>query len=613
MCGFAAFFEPGRRFPLELVIQASQDLVHRGPDSEGIIHETGHALIFRRLAILDPTAASDQPFSDPTGRYKLLFNGEIYNYKEIRRELKSLGEQFSTTGDTEVILKGYIRYGQRIFSKLEGMFALVIWDSLQQEAVAARDPYGIKPLYMARKKAFIGFSSEMRPLRRVVGSEVDVEALVELLVFGFAGGRRSNIERIESVPGGTIVRVHNGSVVESRFSDPLDTLAAAGSLDIGESEAVDLIEEQLRRSVTAHLQSDVGYAVQLSGGIDSSLITALAVERSSTSVRSFGIKLDAPRHDESLWRQQVIDRYQTDHHEIALGAKDFADALPRAIRHLEGPTAHGGGVMLMLLCDEIRRSDKVVLTGEGADEFFGGYHRYARWQSLRNWNMAAHLIPRAVSSRLKRPRRLHLYAHQDAAVLAGVYHDHLALLELFPDLSVTPGYRDAVAARFESFPLKMNAVDQTSYLSSLLLRQDKLSMAASVEARVPFTHYPLARVVNSLPVKLRLPGGTTKPLLKRVAEPWLPHRLVHRRKVGLTLPYDRWLADDNNLGRYLEQITDPSSRIGEFADMKKLRRVVHDFRRQGPPSTRRGLNLLRLISVGVWLESLQQRGDALLC
>ncbi len=600
MCGLAALIQPGRRFPARLLAAMEKDLFHRGPDSGGTINEPGVALVFRRLAILDPSAVADQPMTDPSGRCTLIYNGEIYNYRALQAELRAAGVALITDGDTEVVLQGYLKWGEAVLDRLEGMYAFAILDRERNAIIAARDPFGIKPLYIARHRKLVGLASEMRPLLRLVPAEVDPAALAELLTFNWAAGRLANLKNIERVPGGTVLTVSlaDGAVHARRFCDPLDTMAPDGR--ISPNEAKEMVAAALGDSVTAHLASDVGYSVQLSGGVDSSLITALASQRTKERLVTFGIGLGDFIHDEAPYREQVVERYRLDHREIVLGGGDFADALPRAVRHMEGPSPHYGCVLLMLLCDRIRAVSKVVLTGEGADEMFGGYERYGLWRKLAWQERLGRLLPRAAWP--ARPPFLGIRRHagRDAAAYSSVYRDFEAVHRLFPALVPAPGAREAASRRFRDFRDRLHAVDQAGYLESLLVRQDKMAMAASVEARVPFVHLPLARIINRMPRRVRTPGGVTKPLLKKIAEPWLPHDLLYRRKVGLLLPLAEWLGDDEGLGRYLGDLTAPDCRLADYTEPARLRRLVEDFR----AGRGDGRIAMHLVNIETWLRSL---------
>jgi asparagine synthase (glutamine-hydrolysing) len=603
MCGFAAMFEAGRSFDRELLDGIDSDLFHRGPDAAGRLSEPGIALVFRRLSIVDPIPRSDQPMRDVENRCALVFNGEIYNFRRIRRDLEAMGEVFKTNGDTEVLLRALIVWGEQALQRLEGMYAFVFVDLQAGSVLAARDPLGIKPLYFARKGKLLVFASEMRPITRLISAEPDLEALPELLVFRFAADPKSNLTNIERIPGGHLVRldIADGVASQHRFCDPLAELHKPDDT-ISRDAAVTLASDALTRSVVDHLQSDVGFCVQLSGGIDSSLVAALSSIHLGKPVRSFGIDLSPAPNDEGVWRRLVVDRYSLEHHEVRLNGHDYADALPLAIQHMEGPVAHSGCVLLMLLCRHIAKHNKVVLTGEGADEFFGGYMRYRQWRELRRKGLIGSLVPSVAWPVLERWREYRRFAGRDAATYSTVQGDYLATAEIFPDFIPTRGRRESVADQFPDFRSRLFAVDQSTYLGSLLLRQDKMAMASSLEARVPFAHMPLARVLNRLPNNIRVPGGDTKPVLKSIARRYLPDALIDRRKIGLTTPGREWLSDEKGLGRYLMLLTDTDSRLAAFGDRKRLVRAVEAFRRGDwlglPP-------LEHLIGMELWLRSLE--------
>lgn len=604
MCGFAALFEQARPFDTQILDGIDSDLRHRGPDSAGRFVEPGVALVFRRLAIIDPQAASDQPMQDRSGRFVLVFNGEIYNFRALRSELAARGVVFRTTGDTEVLLQALIAWNESALDRLEGMYAFVFVDREEQRVLAARDPLGIKPLYMMRRGGLTAFASEMRPLTRFAGAEPDPDALAELLTFRFAAGRLSNLRGIEKVPGGRFVSLslRDGSSISREFCKTRDDLHHQEAT-LAEADADNRAAEAVSRSVQDHLQSDVGFCIQLSGGVDSSLVAALSSQHARGPIKSFGIDLSPSPNDEGPWRKLVVDRYGLEHREVRITGENYAEALPAAVRAMEGPMAHTGCVLLMLLCREIAQHHKVVLTGEGADEFFGGYKRYGQWRKIRDRGRAAALVPSSLWRYLDRWRDYHRFAGRDAAVYATVQGDYLATQEIFPDLAVKTGARESAIAEFSDFRNRLFAVDQSAYLESLLMRQDKLSMASSLEARVPFAHVPLARVVNRFPHRLRVPGEETKPILKRVARRHLPSELIDRRKIGLTIPATDWLKDERALGRYLSLLTEPSSRLAALGDRRRLRAAV-DAARAGQQL--RAPPMDHLIGMELWLRSLER-------
>lgn len=603
MCGFVAYVSPAKPPSVSFLETLGNDIAHRGPDARAEICDGSWGLSFRRLAIIDPTERSDQPFTDRSGAVTLVFNGEIYNFRSLRSELESTGTVFRTSGDTEVVLEGYLRWGEGVFDRLEGMYAVAIVDRTKNRMIAARDPLGIKPLYATTLPNGIAFASEMRPLYRLTTVVPDEHAMGELLAFSWAAGSMSNIQGIERVPGGTIVTVdlQTGSATRRRFFDILDTLNQPETAEISE------VEEALADSIKAHTMSDVGYALQLSGGVDSSLVAACTAgfagqdARDGIGLKSFGVRIPGYEHDEAPYRSLVAEQYGLDHHEVTLDGEAFADALPKAVRHMEGPVPHGGCVMLMLLCDEIRKHTKVVLTGEGADEFFGGYLRYAIWQKLERQETFARLPGARFLPDWPGMRSIRRLAGLDGPSYASMTANIRHLAQVFPALAPAPrGAREAASATQQDFRKRLLAVDQTAYLESLLVRQDKMSMAASVEARVPFVHLPLIKLANRLPTDIRIPGGTTKPVLKAFAEKFLPKDVIHRRKIGLWLPYDKWLRDDRALGRYLDLVADPNGRLAAYSSNKSLAAVIDRFRRNDPTVPK----MWNLVNMELWLRSL---------
>ena len=605
MCGLVAFFSPERPFDGAFLDRVEQDIVHRGPDAGGRCVEPGFALVHRRLSIIDPRAAADQPMHAPDGSETLIYNGEIYNHRALRHELEAAGAEFRTNSDSEVILIGYRYWGDDLVRRLQGMFAFVLVDRRRNVAVAARDGFGIKPLYLRNAGGTVGLASEMRPLLRLGAAEPDPAALHELIEFGWAAGDRSNLAGIERVRPGTILTVDlgSGTLTRRKYFDVRDTIDPTQDTAGSTESLLDEIDQTLRQSVSDHLMSDVGYTVQLSGGVDSSLIAAYGAELSPDQLRTFGIDLVGIKENERAWRDKVATACHLDHHEVAMDGRTFAEHLPRAVRHMEGPVPHGGCVLLMALCDEIRKASKIVLTGEGADEFFGGYERFGSWKKLARQERLSRILPTGLLPNRPPFLAVRSLAGRDAAVRSAIYGDTTPLQELFPDIPAVPTLRDESSARFHDFRSRLLAVDQTVYLESLLLRQDKMAMAASVEARVPFVHLPLARLVNRIPHHLRIPGGETKPLLKRVAERRLPVDVVRRRKIGLLLPYADWCRDDRALAPFVDDLTAESGGLSGIADRRRLARFVQRFRDGGAAERRQ---MFRLINMDLWLRSLKE-------
>ncbi len=601
MCGIAAFFKPGYKYPSEFLKKVGSDLSHRGPDSEGYIRETGFSMVFRRLSIIDPEDRANQPMTDATGQFSLIFNGEIYNYLKLKKELEKKGEKFKTTSDSEVILKGYICWGEAVLDKLEGMFAFVLVDRKNQIALAARDPYGIKPLYMVRKGETTAFCSEMRSLTRIVEPKIDDKALAELLIFGWAAGTLSNLVDIERFPKGEVIvlDLKSGQFKRKSFCDITQLLDHGKSYS--EQETEDKVSQAFEKSVKAHLMSDVGYALQLSGGVDSSMVAAMASLKTEWKIGSYSVDIGDHPLNEKPWRDEVVQKYNLDHHELLLGSEAFADAFESSVWHMEGPVPHLGCVMIRLVCRAVRDHTKVVLTGEGADEMFGGYERYANWKIMRLKEILSNWIPGKLLP--DRPPFLGIKKMKgvDGPSYASVYSDFKVLNRLFPSLVPAPGYREKISQHQQSYVKRIFAVDQTSYLESLLIRQDKMSMAESVEARVPFVHLPFAKLLNSIPRSIMSPGNKTKPLLKKIGEKYLSKKLLYRRKNGLLLPYREWLCDENGLGRYLDYLMQPDCRLKAYGKQNEIENIVKKVRKKIIDNETR--HIMRLINIELWLRS----------
>lgn len=379
--------------------------------------------------------------------------------------------------------------------------------------------------------------------------EVDEAALAELLTFGWAAGALSNLKGIERLPGGTALTVDlaDGTVTRRRFLDVIDLLREPH--DMPDAEVQEHLAEAVEASVRDHLMSDVGYALQLSGGVDSSVVAAMAASRAGRRISSFSVDIGDHSMNERPWREEVTARYGLDHHELALGGREFADAFESSVWHMEGPVPHLGCVMIRMVCRAVRPHTKVVLTGEGADEMFGEYLRYAIWRKLRLQELAGRALPAGLLPDRPPFMGIRRLAGLDSAVYASVYSDFRDLWRMFPGLVPALGAREANSARVRGFVDRLLAVDHGAYLESLLVRQDKMAMAESVEARVPFVHLPLGRLLARVPRSVLVPGGVTKPVLKRIGERYLSHELLYRRKNGLLLPYGEWLRDEAGLGR----------------------------------------------------------------
>jgi asparagine synthase (glutamine-hydrolysing) len=587
MCGFLAAFGPSIHAIKPRLVALGALLAHRGPNGTRIYQDEFSLIIFHRLAIQDLSPRSDQPMVDSTEQFVLAFNGELYNRVELIRSLASRCS-FATSGDTEVLLNGLVLEGAEFLSRVHGMFSFVFWNRKERKILSARDPFGIKPLYFVQHRDSIVFASEPRPLRLLADDRVCPEDLAELLVFRHLSNQRSGFKKVRPLPPGVYLQGALSQLTTRVFADPLSLFERDSEMSEGMSSAY--LERCLSQSVADHTISDVGYSVQLSGGVDSSLVSALCRTVTSRQLDSYGANIIDYENDEGAYRQEVATSYDLVHHEVPVTARGYADAFPEVVYALDAPSPHYGCVALYLVAKEIARSHRVVLTGEGADEMFGGYSRYLR--------VAQYLNANTIGSDAKRTT-----AH--SVVLSCVYTDPQALYSIFPELNFSFEGRFALARRFPDTLRQMIALDTGCYLASLLLRQDRVSMAHGVEARVPFVHWPLAQQLARMPLAERMSSVTTKATLKKVALRYLSDGVVLREKNGLSLPIGTWIEDETSIGRFLPLLTDSSACLSEFADQRRLREFVTRPRKASSGRASEGSLLAQLINVELWLRSVK--------
>lgn len=576
MCGIAGYVDTRGSAPeLSLVEQMADLLAHRGPDSAQTrvlsSGASGPTAVFghRRLKIIDLSDAAAQPLANEDGSIVVIYNGELYNFRDLRRELEAKGHIFSSHSDTEVIVRAYESFGDEFVSRLDGMFAFALWDARRRRLLLARDRMGKKPLYYAWDGHRLTFASEIKALRACpwVDQSVEWKRIPELLAFGYVPWPRTLHRGILQVPPASFMTLEDGRLSEPRIYWALRFAGDGGSGHrIEWSDAEELIRELLRAAVKRRLVSDVPLGVLLSGGIDSSAIVALMSEL-GVPVRTFtvGVEDDAS-YDERRFARLVAERFGTEHTEVVVRA-DAAALLDRLLWHLDQPLADSSAVPTYLIAGAAREHVTVALTGDGGDEVFGGYERFA----------AALLADRL-------PRTL-----QHACGLAarfipstGGYHDIRRRLERFaadPDrpweeryLSWVGLFGDEALSRLLSTELiaEVSADDPRSsfhralreagdvpllhqllyanfrtYLhDDLLVKTDRMTMANSLEARNPFLDTALVEEVALLPPQMKATAFGLKRLLRRSLRGLLPEKILRRRKHGFGVPVDKWFRGE---------------------------------------------------------------------
>jgi asparagine synthase (glutamine-hydrolysing) len=586
MCGIVGFLyaDPARAADAAAVTAMRDVFPYRGPDDAGLHLDGPMAMGHRRLSIID-LGGGHQPMTHGDGRYWIVFNGEIYNYRRLREDLLAAGHQFRTSSDTEVILQWYEREGEAAVMRLNGMFAFAIWDARDRTLFLARDRMGVKPLYYADTPDGFVFASEIKAI--LASGLVPVrrrdDAVAEYLLFRQVSGEDTMFEGVRSLPPGCTMTRSPGRGRLSRYWSPVPP---AEREPISYAQATQELARLLEESVRMRMVSDVPLGTFCSGGVDSSLVTAIAAKAKGEPVNTYSIGFDEPDYDESRFATMVSRHCGTIHHELRVGNEEFSRLLPQLVWHNDEPLNFANSVQIFALSRLAREQVIVVLTGEGADELFAGYPRYRIPGLARRYRRVPRLMRRWLSAGLGD----HRFEKLDR--FAGIGPDEALLYNtsfLAPDVlcGVCPGlrppsleFRRASLDRSRQIGLdevaRLSLLDQDTYLVSILHRQDKMSMAASIESRVPFMDYRMVELANRLPTAHKIRHGSSKAIVKDVARAWLPTEVVYRRKSGFGVPLDRWFRANDGLGARLRDLAEQAP--PEIFDRSALRRAVSEHR-----------------------------------
>lgn len=559
MCGIAGIYSLNRNVT-ESEIQSMCDIFsYRGPDDQGIwVNETGHvALGHRRLSILDPTPAGHQPMHDQEADLTIVYNGEVYNFIEIRNTLKSHGHSFKTNTDTEVILAAYKEWGHDCLQRFIGMFAFAIWDGVRNELFAARDRLGIKPFYYYRDPTIFHFSSEVKSLLSLSITDVNADlSLVDYYMsFGYVPGEQTlfkNIRRL--LPAHYIVVKNGGSKIEKYWD-----LKFNNSMDLGLEFYIGELEKLINNSIDLRLRTDVPLGIFLSGGIDSSAVVAMLAPRTSERLKTFSVAYDfGTAFNETSYARVVAEKFNTDHHEFIVTAENFKEFIPGFIYHMDEPVAESAAISLYYIAKLAREYITVVLSGEGSDEIFAGYDFYFYNQIIEKYRN--NLSDQAVSyisnwliscihhdkickylrlSRLPFERRYKGTSTYEENEKNNLYSsDFKAYIECNPNENLDAFLFKIYRKTQQNDPLsRMLYFDTKTWLvDDLLIKADKMSMAASLELRVPFLDHRIVEFAGKIPSKYKIQRRTTKYILKKMIEKALPRKIIYRKKMGFPTP-----------------------------------------------------------------------------
>ncbi|HEY3618351.1 MAG TPA: asparagine synthase (glutamine-hydrolyzing) [Candidatus Sulfotelmatobacter sp.] len=572
MCGIAGILEFGAEARVDpgILRRMCDVMAHRGPDDDGFFIQGKIGLGMRRLSIVD-LSTGHQPISNEDGSLWIVFNGEIYNHRALRERLITRGHQFRTQSDTESIVHLYEEYGKNCVEHLRGMFAFAIWDAKQQSLFVARDRLGIKPLYYRlTPKSFI-FGSEIKVLLAYPGAapELNRGALPEFLSFGYLSGDESFYNGVRKLmPGHRLEIDRRGNPhVEQYWDLPLTPEEKTHD----EEFYVQSYRELLEGAVESHLMSDVPLGVFLSGGLDSSAVAALMTRIRREPVETFSVGYSEQTYSELPYARTMAQHLNSVHHEVFVSREDFFGALPNLIWHEDEPIVWPSSVSLFFVAQLARERVKVVLTGEGSDETLAGYSRYAF--ILKNTvfdRFYRGLVPSAVRSSVRdfiatsswinasaRRKLSHTFLGRDGESWASFYFDNFfsafnqrdqsdLLADDFRDEILTgSAYRNVLGYWEKSsgeLLQRLLYTDIKTYLVELLMKQDNMSMAASIESRVPFLDHVLVEWATRVPASVQIRGSSGKWILKKAMEDLLPPSIINRRKLGFPTPWSGWLG-----------------------------------------------------------------------
>jgi asparagine synthase (glutamine-hydrolysing) len=634
MCGICGILEFNGKSSVDrgVLEKMNRRIIHRGPDDAGFYLSGNVGLAMRRLSIID-VQSGHQPVTNEDNSVSLVFNGEIYNHQELRKQLEGLGHRYRSHSDTESIIHLYEEYGPDCVTRLRGMFAFAIWDSRKRTLFIGRDRLGIKPLYLLKTSERFLFASEIKALlaHPRVRAEFNRDALPEYLAFGYLSGPRTMFWGIEKLqPGHTIEVSESGSVELQQYWDVPQNVEQQG---YSEKYYVDTYRELLEESVTKHLMSDVPLGIFLSGGLDSSTITALVSKSRKEPIETFAVGYDEGAYSELPFARAVAEHVGSHHHEVRVSREDFFGALPKLIWHEDEPLVWPSSVSLYFVAHLASKRVKVVLTGEGSDETLGGYARYP-WTI---WNSRLDHIYRSVSSPWLRSkirkqigdskllgatarRRLqHTFVGRNSESWSSFYFENFYCAFSVADqedLLITEESGDPESAYRNTLVYwdkakgdlldRLLYTDIKTYLVELCMKQDQMSMAASIESRVPFLDHVLVEFAASIPSRFKTRGMSGKLILKSAVKDLLPPSIIHRRKMGFPTPIAKWILGPQ-LDALEKMLLGTRSMRRGFFRPEAVRRLFAEHRANSRDNADQ---IWRLLNLEIWQRIFFDRDQA---
>jgi asparagine synthase (glutamine-hydrolysing) len=619
MCGIAGYVTSGTVPQQGAVLRRMMAAIrHRGPDEAGTYEEGCVALGHRRLSIID-LAAGQQPMANEDGRLRIVYNGELFNHTDLRPGLERAGHVFRTRCDTEAILHAYEEFGPACLDRFRGMFAFAIWDREARRLFCARDRLGKKPFYYYWDGRLFAFASEIKALLEhpAIRPEFREEALGEYLAFGYLSGATTMFRGIRKLmPGHHLTLELGGEPRVERYWELPEAAPEAGRDD---ESWIRECRQRLEEAVHLRLMSDVPLGVFLSGGLDSSAIAAIMQRQTRGTVKTFSVGYREAPYSELSQARRVADSLGTEHYEVVIGMEEFFNALPHLVWHEDEPIAWPSSVSLYFVSMLAAQQVKVVLTGEGSDEMFAGYGRYRHYLWNLHWLDRCRLVPQAVRGAVRsmvassnllsastRRKLQHTFLGLEDTIESLYLDNFYSAFSPKERAALAPGAAqgDAYAAFLHYWnerpgaPLlsRMLFADQKTYLVELLMKQDQMSMAASIESRVPFLDHEFVEFSARVPDRLKLRGGEGKYIVKKAVEDLLPREVIYRTKLGFPTPLRQWLREPRAEAIF-DLLTDPESLLAAYTDRDAIRQLVERQRSGRYDATDR---IWRLLNLQLW-------------
>lgn len=591
MCGIAGYIRLDNNEVNDTVLKKmTNTLVHRGPDngSTQIINNVG--LGHRRLSIIDLSNAANQPMSSEDDLFTIVFNGEIYNFIEIKQKLQIKGFHFNTNSDTEVILKAYEEFGINCFKEFNGMFSIAIYDSKKQELILARDQFGIKPLYYYKNDNILVFGSEMKAIiaHPEVKLNISNQGLIEYFWYGNPLGNNTIYEQINELSAGSYMKITLSGIEINEYFKINDIK----EISISEDDVVIEIKRLFEESVKRHLISDVPVGIFLSGGIDSSAITAIASKYYKGKLKTYSVGFDFSKGPNELGlAAEIAKKYNTDHHEVHITGENLIDTIEALVDAHDEPFGDAADIPLYLLTKQLKGEVKVVLQGDGGDEFFGGYTRYNTIQNSKVWSRFSSLPYLIAYSKTNNPRFLRLQRFINAISQKNPATRNALLLTMeskyTKPLNVFNSEYQNLLKKFDPFnrynEIYKNLPEEIDPVQALFIcdtqiilkdtffeKVDKSTMANSMEIRVPFVDKDLTEFMLSVPANLKVKNGVKKYLFKKAMAGIVPDNILYGKKIGFSVPYEYWLR--TTLSDYfISQIS--TVKASQYLDKEEIMRL----------------------------------------